>query len=244
MQERHGDYKRPPKRHQPRGLTILHEDRDILVVNKVSGLLTVSSDRVRENTAFYLLNEYVRKGNSKSRRRIFIVHRLDRETSGVLVFAKSESAKRYLQGEWHSFQKTYHALVHGTLPKAEGVITSYLAENSIHRMYSVTDPRKGKLAKTRYRVHRESSQYSLLEIELLTGRKHQIRVHLSENGYPVLGDKKYGKKRKGIKRLALHATAITIFHPHSKEKMYFSTTIPAYFKSLMRESPRTRRSPR
>ncbi len=233
MQESIKQFKRPPKRYQPKGLTILYEDRDIIVVDKVSGLLTVSSEKIRENTAYYLLNEYVRKGNPKSRNRVFIVHRLDRDTSGVIVFAKNKRAKRYLQEEWQGFEKKYYALVHGTLPEKEGVIASYLAENSVHRMYSVTDPQKGKLAKTGYKVIKESSRYSLLEIDLLTGRKNQIRVHLADKGCAVAGDKKYGVKEKGVKRLMLHAASLTIVHPFSKEKMTFTTKIPAYFESLI-----------
>jgi 23S rRNA pseudouridine1911/1915/1917 synthase len=130
-------------------------------------------------------------------------------------------------------KKKYYAVVHGTLPKKEGVITSYLAENRAHKMYSVDDPEKGKLAKTGYKVLRESKKYSLLEIDLLTGRKNQIRVHFSEKGSPVAGDKMYGVKDKGIKRLTLHAASITILHPDTKEKMTFETKVPAYFKSLV-----------
>ena len=240
IQESKKQFKRPPKRYQPRGLSILYEDRDILVVDKVSGLLTVSSEKVRDNTAYYLLNEYVRKGNQKSRRRVFIVHRLDRDTSGVIVFARNEKAKRFLQEEWQGFEKKYYALVHGTMTDKEGVITSYLAESSVHKMYSVADPPKGKLAKTGYKVLKKSPKYSLLEIDLLTGRKNQIRVHLADKGCPVAGDKKYGKKEKGIKRLTLHAASLTIIHPFSKEKMTFSTKVPAYFESLMKDSQKSR----
>ena len=233
MRESQKNFKSPPKRYQPMGLSILYEDRDILVVDKMNGLSTVSNEKVRENTAYYLLNKYVRKGNQKSRNRVFIVHRLDRDTSGIIVFAKNENAKRYLQEEWQEFRKKYYAVVHGALPKKEGVITSYLAENRIHKMYSVDDPEKGKLAKTRYKVLRESKKYSLLEIDLLTGRKNQIRVHFSEKGSPVAGDKMYGEKDNGIKRLTLHAASITILHPDTKEKMIFETKVPAYFKSLV-----------
>ncbi|MFC1839241.1 RluA family pseudouridine synthase [Thermodesulfobacteriota bacterium] len=228
------NFKRPPKRYQPKGLSILYEDHDILVVDKMSGLLTVSTEKVRENTAYYLLNTYVRKGNQKSRNRIFIVHRLDRDTSGIIIFAKNENAKRFLQDEWHGFKKKYYAVVHGSLSKKEGVITSYLVENLAHKMYSVNDPEKGKFAKTGFKVIRESKKYSLLEIDLLTGRKNQIRAHFSEKGFPVAGDKMYGKKDKGIKRLTLHAASITILHPDTKEKMTFETTVPAYFKSLVK----------
>ena len=233
MRESQKNFKTPPKRYQPKGLSILYEDRDILVVDKVSGLLTVSNEKVRENTAYYLLNTYVRKGNQKSRNRVFIVHRLDRDTSGIIVFAKNENAKHYLQEKWQGFEKKYYAVVHGTLPMKEGVLTSYLAENRAHKMYSVDDPQKGKLAKTGYKVLRESKKYSLLEIDLLTGRKNQIRVHFAEKGCPVAGDKKYGEKIKGIKRLTLHAASITILHPYTKEKMTFKTKVPAYFESLV-----------
>ena len=233
MSEGKNSFKRPPGRYQPRGLSILYEDRDILVVDKANGLLTISSDKVKEKTAYYLLNEYVRKGNLKSRKRVFIVHRLDRDTSGVLVFAKSEAAKRYLQQNWQGFEKTYYAVVYGVPGEKEGVITSYLAENRARRVYSTDDPQKGKLARTGYCVLRESPEYSLLEIDLATGRKNQIRVHLAEKGYPVVGDKKYGKKDTGIKRLALHAATLTISHPHTKEEMTFRADIPDYFASLL-----------
>ncbi len=236
MQKSQRQFKRPPRRYQPRGLEIIYEDRDILVVDKVSGLLTVSTKKVRDNTAYRLLNNYVRKGNPKSRHRIFIVHRLDRDASGLIVFAKNENAQRYLQEEWSSFQKTYYVLVQGILPEKEGVITSYLAENRAHKMYSVDDHKKGKLSKTGYKVIRESPEYSLLEIDLLTGRKNQIRVHLAEKGYPVVGDRKYGVREKGIKRLTLHSASLTIVHPYSKETLTFKTRVPAYFKSLMKGS--------
>ena len=234
MRESQKNFKNSQKKYQPRGLSILYEDHDILVVDKMSGLLTVSTEKVRDNTAYYRLNTYVRKGNQKSRNRVFIVHRLDRNTSGIIVFAKNEKAKRYLQQEWHGFKKKYYAVVHGTLTKREGVISSYLAENRAHKMYSVDNPENGKLAKTGYKVLRESKKYSLLEIDLLTGRKNQIRVHFSEKGSPVVGDEKYGEKEKGIKRLTLHSASITILHPDTKEKMTFETKVPDYFKSLVK----------
>ena len=231
-------FKRPPKRFEPKGLKILHEDRDILVVNKVNGLLTVSDGRGGDHTAYFLLNNYVRKGNQKARNQVFIVHRLDRETSGVIVFAKSEEAKRFLQAEWAGFRKTYYALVHGPLKESEGLIESYLAENSALRMYSVHDPNRGKLARTAFRVLKETPNYSLLEVDLLTGRKNQIRVHMADMGCPVVGDKKYGTKDKGIKRLGLHAASLTLLHPFSKEEMTFATPVPGYFEALLRESKR------
>jgi len=233
MKEYQKQFKRPPKKYQPKGLSILYEDRDILVVDKMSGLLTISSGREKENTAYHLLTDYVRKGNNKSKKRIFIVHRLDRDTSGIIIFAKNGQAKRFLQEEWQKFKKTYYAIVHGTLSEKKGIITSYLAENCIHKMYSVDDSEKGKLAKTGYKVLKETKKYSLLEVNLITGRKNQIRIHFFEKGHPVAGDKMYGEKAKGIRRLALHAASITISHPYTKESMTFEAKIPDYFKSLV-----------
>lgn len=226
-------FKSPPKRFHPKGLSILYEDHDILVADKAGGLLTVSNDKVRENTAYFLLNDYVRKGNQKSRNRVFIVHRLDRDTSGIIVFAKSEEHKKFLQDEWPNFNKRYHAVVHGTLREEQGEITSYLAENSAYKMYSVKDPKMGKFAKTGYKVLRKSDKFSLLEINLYTGRKNQIRVHLADQSCPIVGDKKYGDKKKGVKRLALHSSLLEMVHPFTKEKMIFETKIPGYFKSLL-----------
>lgn len=226
-------FKAPPKRFQPKGVSILYEDQDILVVDKSNSLLTVSTGTEKTKTAYFRLTDYVRRGNPKSRNRIFIVHRLDRDTSGVLVFAKTEKAKFYLQDNWQQFSKKYSAVVVGKLDKKEDIITSYLVENSIHKMYSVQNPEKGQLAKTGYKVLQESKQYSLLEIELLTGRKNQIRVHFAEKSCPVAGDKKYGQKQKGIKRLALHAASLTLSHPHTKQTMTFEAKIPGYFYSLL-----------
>lgn len=233
MQEITPSYKGPSKKHQPKGLTILYEDLDILVVNKEPGLLTISTDREKEKTAYFLLNDYVRKGNPKSKNRIFIVHRLDKDTSGILVFAKNENAKRYLQENWNSFSKKYFAVVHGILHEKEGTISSYLLENAAYRVYSVNDPEKGKLSQTGYKVIKASGKYSLLEVSLMTGRKNQIRVHFAEKGHPVVGDKIYGIPDKGIKRLALHAASLNISHPFTKKEMSFETEIPPYFKTLV-----------
>jgi RluA family pseudouridine synthase len=178
----------PGARHLPRGLSVLYEDRDILVVDKPAGLLTIATDAEKERTAYHHLTEYVRKGQARSRNRIFIVHRLDRETSGVLVFAKTEEAKFSLQEHWDETEKVYLAVVPGHLTRTEGVIESYLTENKAHVVYSTNNPEKGKWSRTAYRVVCETKEHSLLEVDLLTGRKHQIRVHLANIGHPVVGD--------------------------------------------------------
>lgn len=234
MTDQRKPFKRPSKKHEPTGLKILFEDHDIIVVDKAPGLLTVSTYREKEKTAYYLLNNYVKKGNYKSKSTVFIVHRLDRETSGVLVFAKSERVKRFLQDNWQDFTKLYVAIVHGKLKEKQGEITSYLMENKAHRMYSTQDTEKGVLAKTGYKVIKESTNFSLLEINLYTGKKNQIRVQLAEKGYPIVGDKMYGTSEKGFKRLALHAEMLTINHPFTKEEMTFKAPLPTYFKSLIK----------
>ncbi len=221
------------KRHQPKGLVILHEDRDIIVVDKVAGLLTIATDDEQTRTAYHLLTDYVRKGCAKSKERIFIVHRLDRDTSGVLVFARTEEAKRKLQTNWDKTEKHYLAVVHGILLKKEGTISSYLAENAAFRVYSTPNPAQGLLSHTVYRVRQEHRTFSLLDITLLTGRKNQIRVHLSEQGYPIVGDRKYGNKNDPHRLLALHARSLAIDHPYSGKRMAFEAEIPAHFDRLV-----------
>ena len=223
-----------PKKFQPKGLDVLFEDNEIIVVDKINGLLTMGTEREKEKTAHFLLNDYVKRGNPRSPNRVFIVHRLDRDTSGLLIFAKSERSKRYLQDNWADFTKKYFTVVQGQLKEKEGEITSYLMENKAFTVYSVKDQDKGKLAKTGYKVLKESNKVSLLEIDLFTGRKHQIRVHLSEKGHPVVGDKVYGKSDKGAKRLALHSGSLQITHPVTKKEMTFETGIPKYFTELVK----------
>ncbi|MBO6794168.1 MAG: RNA pseudouridine synthase [Balneolaceae bacterium] len=233
MQNQRKKFKPAPKRFHPRGINVIYEDYDILVIEKIHGLLTVANAKESENTVVALLTDYVKKGNSKSKNELFIVHRLDRDTSGIMVFAKSNSVKEYLQHHWKKSKKTYYTVVHGILNEKEGVISSYLTENKIHRVYSTKDREVGKLAKTEYKVIKESEKYSLVEINLLTGRKNQIRVHFSERGNPVVGDKMYGGKEKGIKRLTLHAASLRIKHPVTNEVMTFETEIPEYFQKLV-----------
>lgn len=221
--------KKPSKKHQPRGLLILHEDRDIIVVDKAPGLLTMGTDREKEQTAYYRLTDYVRKGNPKSRERVFIVHRLDRDVSGALVFARSFEAKTTLQTQWEKVQKHYLALVHGMPPEPEGVFSSYLLENGVHRVHSTTDSVRGKFSETAYKVLNYIERVALLDVTLLSGRKHQIRVHLSENKLPILGDAKYGEKRDKVRRLALHAKSLTFNHPKTGDLCTFETRMPHIF---------------
>lgn len=217
----------------PKGINILYEDNDILVAVKPSGLLTMGTDRDKSRTLYAILTDYVRKGYSRSAKRIFIVHRLDRDTSGILVFAKNMDAKLQLQDRWEETEKKYIAAVHGRCRKREGTISSYLAENKAHLVYSTPDTSKGKLSHTAYRVLKGTKEISLLEVTLLTGRKHQIRVHLADIGHPVVGDEKYGKGKETYKRLALHAKSISFTHPVTGKRLTFETGFPEYFNTLV-----------
>ena len=216
-----------------RGLVILYEDRDILVVDKPSGLLTMGTDREKARTAYFILTNYVRRGRPRSRDRIFIVHRLDREASGILIFAKTQEAKLRLQGQWNETEKKYLAVVHGKCKIKSQTISTYLAENKAQVVYSTTDAAKGKLSHTAYKVLRQTKDFALLEIDLLTGRKNQIRVHLAGIGHPIVGDKKYGKGGGSYTHLALHAQTISFKHPFSGKQLTFSAEVPGYFNRLI-----------
>lgn len=219
--------------HPQKGPEIVYEDDDLLVVEKPAGLLTVGTDKEKSRTLYFLLTDYIRKGNPKSRNRIFIVHRLDREASGILVFAKNFRTKERLQNQWEETRKKYLVVVHGQCLKPSEVITSYLAENKAHVVYTTQDPAKGKLSQTAYKVLKTTKEFSLLEVDLITGRKHQIRVQLADIGHPIVGDRKYGTIRSKQNRLALHAFKISFNHPISGKPCTFETPIPAYLNALI-----------
>jgi RluA family pseudouridine synthase len=223
----------PGHRLLPKGIVIIYEDRDILVVDKPPGLLTISTDKEKSRTAYFIITDYVRKGQAKSRKRVFIVHRLDRDTSGIVVFAKTPEAKQFLQSHWDEATKKYLAVVHGTCEKTSETISTFLAENTARTVYSPSDTRKGRLAHTAYKVLKQTEDFALLEVDLLTGRKHQARVHLAGIGHPVVGDNRYGKGKGEHKRLALHATSISFTHPFSGKPVTFETTVPRYFSRLV-----------
>jgi RluA family pseudouridine synthase len=223
---------RPPKRHRPKGLDVIYDDRDILVVNKEPGLLTMSFHKDQENTAERILNDYVRKGYARSKKRVFVVHRLDRDSSGLLIFAKTFPVQQRLKDDWKNTEKFYLAAVHGHMEPMSGIIESHLAEDEDQFVSSTHEPEKGKLAQTQYQVIKETRSLSIVKINLLTGRKNQIRVHFAEKGHPVAGDAKYGPTDKRYERLALHAKFIAFNHPHHGKRMIFNTAIPDFFKKI------------
>ena len=220
------------RRHGSRAdIEIVFEDRDLIVAIKPAGLLTIATDRERQRTAYALLFEHVRR---RREGRLFIVHRLDREASGLLVFAKSPEAKLALQEQFkdHSAGRTYIAVTEGRMARDSFTIESYLAENAAFRCYSTRDPAKGKRAVTHVTVLKRSPRRSLVEVRLETGRKHQIRVHLAEEGHPIVGDPAYGDGRGPVGRLALHGARLVFRHPRTGQPMTFSAPLPAEIESL------------
>jgi tRNA pseudouridine32 synthase/23S rRNA pseudouridine746 synthase/23S rRNA pseudouridine1911/1915/1917 synthase len=222
-----------PKKYQPRGFEILHEDLDLIIVNKYPGTLSVAALWEKDKTVQGFLNTYLQKGNARSNKIIYVVHRLDQATSGVLIFAKSEKTQNYLKDNWTTTEKFYYTIVHGILDKKEGLIESYLQEDEDYVVKSTGDSQKGKLARTQYTVVKETENLSLLKINLLTGKKNQIRVHMSEAGHPIAGDMKYGKKETRIKELMLHSFSIEFSHPFTKERVRVQAPVPAHFKKLI-----------
>ncbi len=221
------------KRHQPKGFDILYEDRDVIVGNKAPGVLTVAATYDKVHTVHHALNQYVRKGNARSTKRVFVVHRLDRETSGVLIFAKTDEVKEVLKAQWNVTRKTYHAVVHGRLADKKGTISSHLLEDEEYTVRPTEDAAKGKLSHTSYTVVKEGKKLSLLEIDLLTGRKNQIRVHLAQIHHPIVGDKKYGGGHDRFPFLALHARSISFLHPFSGKRIDIEAPAPDYFSALV-----------
>ncbi|KGX87094.1 RluA family pseudouridine synthase [Pontibacillus marinus] len=215
--------------HTLKGLTILYEDKDIIVVEKDSGLLSISSGKEKTLTAHRQLSDYVKTSHPKNR--IFIVHRLDRDTSGVMIFAKSEQVKNKLQNAWKDMvkERTYIALVEGKMQKSEGVITSWLKETKTHVMYSSKKPNDGKKAVTHYKVLQSNLNVSLVKLNLETGRKNQIRVHMKDIGHSIVGDKKYGATSNSLGRLGLHAKEIAFKHPSRSEILHFESQVPEVF---------------
>jgi len=211
-------------------IKIVFEDDDLIVVNKPSGLLTMATDRGDDVTAYSILTDYVRRKSPRSR--IFIVHRLDRDTSGLLIFAKNQDTKFALQDYWDEAvqERIYVALTEGTPTPAEGTHVSWLKDNpKSFKVSSSPHDNGGQKAVTHYKVLKSGGKYALVEFELETGRKNQIRVHAADLGHPIAGDRKYGAQSSPIGRLALHARSIKFKHPWSGETLSFDTGVPQKF---------------
>lgn len=201
--------------------------------NKAAGALTVAAKWNRDETIHGALNRYVRKGNPRSRKSVHVVHRLDQATTGVLIFAKTEEAQVFLKNNWKSNIKTYYTIVHGVPPKKSGTIQSYLEEDENYHVHSHQNSDTGKLAITEYEVLKTADKYSLVKINLLTGKKNQIRVHMAEIGHPIVGDSKYGKSSKNSKNLFLHSYSLEFTHPFKGKRLRITAPVPEYFRQLI-----------
>ncbi len=220
------------KRYQ-KDINIIYEDDDLLVINKPAGLLTIATNKEKEFTLYHFASNYIKEKNKNNK--IFIIHRLDKETSGIVIFAKNQKTKNLFQNSWdrNILYRGYYAVVEGTLKNKEGTIKSYLTENSAYMVYSTTKD-NGKLAITDYKVIKENKKYTLLDINIKTGRKNQIRVHMMENGNVIVGDKKYGSNINTINRMALHAYKLELIDPRNNKKLVFKTSMPTIFNKLIK----------
>lgn len=217
-----------------KGPNIIYEDHELIVINKPPGLLAIANNIEKEDTAYHQLRKHVQRKNIGDR--IFIVHRLDRDTSGVMLFAKNEELKRQLQTGWKDLmvEKEYIAVTEGQLRKKEGTIKSWLLETKTNLMYSASEDGDGLEAITHYQVLKSKGKYSLLKINLETGRKNQIRVHMKDIGHGIIGDKKYGSHVNPIGRLGLHAHMLVLRHPVTNEVMSFKADVPEKFLQLFK----------
>ena len=212
-------------------LDILYEDDYLIAINKPSGLLSIGNDKEKEITAYRMVSDYVKKTSNKY---IFVVHRLDQDTSGILLFSKNEKIRDKMQDNWNTIVKKrgYIAITDGIL-NGSGTIKSYLTEDRNQFVHS-TKSNNGKEAITHYNVIKNTKDYSLVQVFIDTGRRNQIRVHLSEKGYPIVGDKKYRCRTNPLKRLCLHANILEFIHPVTKKIIHIETDIPNEMKRLLK----------
>ena len=214
-------------------IKIIYEDEDIIVVNKPAGLLIISTDKEKEYTLYHMVSSYLETKNKNNK--VFIIHRLDRETSGLVMFAKNQKAKNLFQSNWDKMfiKRGYFAVVEGTPKEKEKTLVSYLNENEGHMVYETTKT-KGKYACTQYRVISENNKYTLLDVNIKTGRKNQIRVQLKENGNVIVGDKKYGSNIDPLKRMALHAYKLEFNDPRTNKRVNIEIDLPYAFSKLVK----------
>ncbi len=229
------DRKNPQQ--QAHGLNIVYEDQELIIINKPSGLLTIATDKEKRKTAYAILSNYVKMENPDNK--IFIIHRLDRETSGLLMFAKNEKIKQQIQETWTTTidQRTYIGVVEGEVQQQEGTIVSWLNESKAFIVYSSQNSQHGQKAITHYKKIKSNNDFSLLQINLETGRKHQIRVHMQDIDHPIIGDSKYGSTQSPIRRMGLHAQVLAFTHPKTGELCRFETEVPRKFLQLFSTKP-------
>lgn len=222
----------PIRKRERKDLPIIYEDEDIVAIDKPSGLLSVASEREKGKTAYRMVSDYVTSKDKNAR--IFVVHRLDEDTSGVLIFAKSFAVKEALQLHWQEIvaKRGYYAIVEGEdIPEA-GRLRDYLFIDDTYTVHVTRDERKGKLAITNYRKIASKNGLSLLDVEIETGRKNQIRAQLGHLGYYVIGDDRYGEPIDPLGRLGLHAYELSFINPLNKKSYDLKSEMPENFKRL------------
>ncbi len=216
-----------------RRLRIIFEDEFLIVIDKGYGLLSMATQNEKSETAYRIISDYVKSNDPEGH--IFIVHRLDRDTSGVMIFAKRQRVQELLQRKWNEavIERKYMAVVEGVISPAQGQVKSYLKENAAMQVYSTNNPEEGQLAITRYKTIATNNRFSLVELQLETGRKNQIRVHLHDLGHPIIGDRKYGSQCNPIGRVALHAASLRFKHPLTGQMLHFESIIPEKFQYIV-----------
>jgi len=222
-----------PKTSLPSGIKIFYEDAHLLVIAKPENLLSIASEAEPEKTAYFQLTEYVRQAHPRSKERVWIVHRLDRQTSGLMVFAKTPETKEILQSRWDQFEKKYEAVVEGHLPQETGTLKSDLDESNPFKVFIRPASALTRHAITHYRLLKQNRHRSLVELTLETGRRHQIRVQLSSLGCPIVGDEKYGAKSDPAGRLGLHSSFLRLIHPVTTQELRFTSPLPKPLAKLV-----------
>lgn len=218
-----------------RRVRIIFEDEYLLVVDKGYGLLSMATKNEKTETAYRIMSDYVKSNDPEGH--IFIVHRLDRDTSGVMIFAKRQRIQELLQRNWNEavIERKYMAVVEGEPANPEGEVKSYLKENSAMQVYSTNDSKNGQLAITQYNTVASNGRFSLLEVQLKTGRKNQIRVHMHDLGHPIIGDRKYGSTCNPLGRVALHAMSLRFKHPITGKMLHFESLTPEKFNYIVKQ---------
>jgi len=213
---------------------ILFENEELLVINKPAGLLSIANEKEKTRTAYHMVTDYVKNQNMDNR--VFIVHRLDKETSGVLIFARNEALKHAFQEGWNEriIRRGYTAVVEGVPEEERGTVRSYLIETATHLVFSGDPGPNAKEAITHYRTLKTGGGFAMLDVEIDTGRKNQIRVHMSEMGNPIAGDKQYGAGTNPIGRLCLHANELSFVHPVTGKPTTFIAKTPRDFNRVFR----------
>lgn len=218
-----------------RRLRIVFEDEYIIAIDKGYGLLSMATQNEKTETAYRIVSDYVKSSDPEAH--IFIVHRLDRDTSGIMIFAKRQRIQEILQRNWNEavIERRYMAVVEGEISPLEGVVKSYLKENAAMQMYSTDDEKNGQLAITQYRTIKSNGRFSLVEVQLQTGRKNQIRVHMHDLGHPIIGDRKYGSTCNPIGRVGLHAASLRFKHPITGQMLHFESVLPEKFNYIIQD---------